>query len=66
MARQKFLISGWPSWPSNRSRRKGRHKGRALALSGEAAKARIAYQDFFTLWKDADPDIPILRAAKSE
>ncbi len=30
------------------------------------AKARAAYQDFLTLWKDADPDIPILRAAKSE
>src|SRR5208282_433329 len=30
------------------------------------AKARAAYQDFFTLWKDADPDIPILRAAKAE
>jgi DNA-binding winged helix-turn-helix (wHTH) protein/tetratricopeptide (TPR) repeat protein len=40
--------------------------GRAYALQGEAAKARAAYQDFFTLWKDADPDIPVLIAAKSE
>ena len=39
---------------------------RAYALQGDAAKARAAYNDFFTLWKDADPDIPILIAAKSE
>ena len=30
------------------------------------AKARTAYQDFFTLWKDADPDIPIYKQAKTE
>ena len=40
--------------------------GRAYALQGDVAKARAAYQDFLTLWKDADPDIPILIAAKSE
>ena len=40
--------------------------GRAYALSGDAAKARTAYQDFFTLWKDADADLPILKAAKTE
>jgi len=40
--------------------------GRARALSGDSAGARTAYQDFFALWKDADPDIPILIAAKSE
>jgi serine/threonine protein kinase/Flp pilus assembly protein TadD len=40
--------------------------GRAFAMQGETAKARAAYQDFLTLWKDADPDIPILIAAKSE
>jgi len=40
--------------------------GRAYALSGDNAKARTAYQDFFALWKDADPGIPILIAAKSE
>jgi tetratricopeptide (TPR) repeat protein/class 3 adenylate cyclase len=40
--------------------------GRAYALEGDTTKAHAAYQDFFTLWKDADPGIPILRAAKSE
>jgi tetratricopeptide (TPR) repeat protein len=40
--------------------------GRAYALQGDTAKARIAYQDFLTLWKDADPDIPILKQAKAE
>jgi DNA-binding winged helix-turn-helix (wHTH) protein/tetratricopeptide (TPR) repeat protein len=39
---------------------------RAYALQGDTAKARSAYQDFLTLWKDADPDIPILKAAKAE
>ena len=40
--------------------------GRAYALQGDTAKARGAYQDFLTLWKDADPDIPILKQAKTE
>jgi eukaryotic-like serine/threonine-protein kinase len=40
--------------------------GRAFAMQGDTAKARAAYQGFLTLWKDADPDIPILVAAKSE
>ena len=40
--------------------------GRAYAMQGDSAKARAAYQDFLTLWKDADPDIPILIAAKAE
>jgi tetratricopeptide (TPR) repeat protein len=40
--------------------------GRAYAITGDAAKAIGAYQDFFALWKDADPDIPILKQAKAE
>jgi eukaryotic-like serine/threonine-protein kinase len=40
--------------------------GRTYALQGDSQKSRIAYQDFFTLWKDADPDIPIPRQAKAE
>jgi tetratricopeptide (TPR) repeat protein len=40
--------------------------GRALVLSGEKDRARSAYQDFFTLWKDADADIPILNEASTE
>src|SRR6266567_2687338 len=39
---------------------------RAAVLQGDAAKARKAYQDFFALWKDADPDIPVLQQAKQE
>jgi eukaryotic-like serine/threonine-protein kinase len=39
---------------------------RAYALQGDTAKARAAYQDFLTLWKDADPDLPVLKAAKAE
>ncbi len=40
--------------------------GRAYAMQGDTAEARAAYQDFLTLWKDADPDIPILKQAKAE
>jgi eukaryotic-like serine/threonine-protein kinase len=40
--------------------------GRAYALAGDTAKAKGAYQDFFNLWKEADPDIPILKQAKAE
>jgi hypothetical protein len=40
--------------------------GRACALSGDKTKAKFAYQDFLTLWKDADPDIPILKQAQAE
>jgi hypothetical protein len=38
----------------------------AYAMQGDTAKARVAYQDFLTLWKDADPDVPILKQAKAE
>jgi tetratricopeptide (TPR) repeat protein len=40
--------------------------GRAYTLAGDKIKAKAAYQDFLTLWKDADPDIPIFREAKQE
>jgi hypothetical protein len=40
--------------------------GRAYALQGDSQKSRAAYQDFFALWKDADPDVPILKEAKAE
>jgi hypothetical protein len=40
--------------------------GRAYVLQGDTTKAKTAYQDFLTLWKDADPDIPILKQAKVE
>jgi eukaryotic-like serine/threonine-protein kinase len=40
--------------------------GRAYAMQGNREKAHIKYQDFLALWKDADPDIPILKQAKAE
>jgi eukaryotic-like serine/threonine-protein kinase len=39
---------------------------RAYALQQDAAKAKAAYLDFFELWKDADPDIPVLKQARAE
>jgi cytochrome c-type biogenesis protein CcmH/NrfG len=39
---------------------------RSYAMQGDTAKAKAAYQDFLTLWRDADPDIPILKRAKAE
>jgi tetratricopeptide (TPR) repeat protein len=40
--------------------------GRAFVLSGDSTKAKTAYQDFFALWKNADPDVPILKEVKAE
>jgi eukaryotic-like serine/threonine-protein kinase len=40
--------------------------GRAYALSGDKTKTKSAYQDFLALWKEADPDIPILKQASRE
>jgi tetratricopeptide (TPR) repeat protein len=39
---------------------------RAYAMQGDTTKAKAAYQDFLTIWKDADPDVPILQQAKAE
>jgi hypothetical protein len=39
---------------------------RALAMAGDAAGARSAYQDLFAVWKDADPELPLLKQAKAE
>ena len=41
-------------------------RARAYALANDNSKSRAAYQDFFGIWKDADPDIPILKEAKAE
>ena len=41
-------------------------QARTYGLSGDQTKAGKAYQDFLALWKDADPDIPILREARAE
>jgi tetratricopeptide (TPR) repeat protein len=40
--------------------------GRASAIAGDTSKAKAAYQDFFAAWKDADADVPVLKAAKAE
>jgi len=40
--------------------------GRAHALQGNTTAAKSAYQDFFAAWKDADPDLPVLKQAKAE
>ena len=74
-----WRITARPLPPSSRSSSTTRRHGqlspgragplglaRAYALSGDAAKSRTAYQEFFALWKDADPDIPILKEAKAE
>ncbi len=75
LARAYALEAGFPGSagvpPANRKEQKA---GKMPALPGKApvppadalAKARAAYQDFFALWKDADPDIPILRQAQAE
>jgi predicted Zn-dependent protease len=39
---------------------------RALALSGDTVKAKSAYSDLLTLWKNADPDLPVLKQARAE
>jgi hypothetical protein len=40
--------------------------GKAFAMSGDKTKAKAAYQDFLNLWKDADPDVPIIKQARAE
>jgi hypothetical protein len=40
--------------------------GRAYALQGDGGKAKAAYQDFLAVWKDADADVPVLKAARAE
>jgi hypothetical protein len=40
--------------------------GRAYVGSGDKAKAKSAYQSFLALWKDADPDLPVLQKARAE
>ncbi len=54
----------WPSSPVHSLAHLG--LGRACAMAGDKVRARTAYQDFFALWKDADPDVPILIEAKAE
>jgi hypothetical protein len=78
VARSRHLLTVRIAASAGRSQRIIRHRnygirylarlqlGRAFVLSGDTAKAKIAYQDFLALWKDADPEIPILKQAKTE
>ena len=61
-------ILDWPGVVINEPIGALAHLGlaRSYAQSGDTAKSRTAYNDFFTLWKDADPNIPVLLQAKSE
>jgi hypothetical protein len=60
-------IPGSAGVPPAGPKRSDTKAGKMPALPADAlAKARTAYQDFFTLWKDADPDIPMLKQAKAE
>jgi len=67
-AAQFQMILDHPGFVLNSITRALAHLGlaRAFVLQGDTNRARTAYQDFLTLWKDADPDIPILKQAKSE
>ena len=61
---QKMIAFRWMNYPLAALARLG--LGRAYSMQNDTAKAKAAYQDFLTLWKDADPDIPILKQAKAE
>jgi serine/threonine protein kinase/tetratricopeptide (TPR) repeat protein len=63
---QKILDHRGIVWNSPIGALAHRQLGRAYAMAGDTAKAKAAYQHFLTLWKDADPDIPILKQAKAE
>ena len=56
---------GWPEWEIF-SPLAQLGLARAYAMQGDREYSRKAYDEFFTTWKDADPDIPILRQAKAE
>jgi hypothetical protein len=53
-----------PTYPEHSLAKLG--LGRAFAMTGETAKATTAYQDFFALWKGADPELPVLKEARAE
>jgi len=61
---QQMIAFRWMEYPLRALARL--QLGRAYAMAGDTAKAKASYQDFLTLWKDADPNISILKQAKTE
>jgi eukaryotic-like serine/threonine-protein kinase len=61
---QKMAAFRWMNYPLAALARLG--LARAYIVQGDTGKARVAYQEFLTLWKDADSDLPALRQAKAE
>ena len=61
---QKMIAFRWMNYPLAALARLG--LGRAYSMQNDTASAKAAYQDFLTLWKDADPDVPIMKQAKAE
>jgi len=62
-------LSRWldrDDWRSPETTSQKRSRVKCPLAQGDTAKAKTAYRDFLTLWKDADPDIPILKQAKAE
>ena len=63
---QKILSHRWLCAVESRCALAHLQLAHSYMLEGDSAKGRTAYQDFLALWKDADPDIPILKEAKAE
>jgi eukaryotic-like serine/threonine-protein kinase len=61
---KRMIESRWMNYPLGAPAHL--QSGGAYSMQGDRAKARFAYQNFFALWKDADPDIPVLKKAKAE
>jgi serine/threonine protein kinase len=66
LGRAYAMEAGIPIMPAVRTPRVERDRRQALERPDALAKGRAAYQSFFALWKDADPNIPVLRQARLE
>jgi eukaryotic-like serine/threonine-protein kinase len=63
---QKFIHHRTLVWNAEWDALAGLGLGRVYLLQGDIPRAKAAYQDFLTVWKDADHDIPVLQQAKAE